>query len=54
MEEIREFWLCDDKSENYYVGRVFRKQTEVKPELWDLEPGEEYEIAGSIRFCRAS
>ena len=40
MMEVRTFLICDDKSENYFVGRFSRTEDQVKPRLWQLEPGD--------------
>ena len=36
----RTFLLTDDNHPNYFVGRITRKQSEIKPELWELEIGD--------------
>jgi hypothetical protein len=38
--EKRTFLICDDDSENFFVGRFTRQQDEVRPELWRLEVGQ--------------
>ena len=38
-DETRVFQICEDRSENYFVGRMTRRQDEVKPELWNLPVG---------------
>tara|TARA_R110000803_G_scaffold182509_2_gene244861 strand:+ start:147 stop:323 length:177 start_codon:yes stop_codon:yes gene_type:complete len=38
--EKRTFLICDDDSENFFVGRFTRQRGEVKPELWSLKIGQ--------------
>lgn len=48
------FLICDDKSDNYFVGRFTRTDSQLKPELQRLEIGEELEISETRRFIRES
>ena len=53
-KECRTFFIIDDNSSNFYVGRFTRTQDEVKPELWALEPGEYLAIDTSRAYTRSS
>ena len=53
-EQKKTFLICDDTSENYFVGRFTRTNRQIKPELQRLEIGEELEISETRRFIRES
>ena len=46
------FYICDDESENYYVGRIYRSDNEIKDELKNLKVGEILEISETRHFLR--
>ena len=39
-QEVRIFLICDDKSENYFVGRFSRSEDQVKSRVWRLGIGD--------------
>jgi len=53
--EKRIFLLCDDKSEQLFVGRIVRTANQVTPELWELNVGDYlHGAAPSLGFLRES
>jgi len=46
------FYLCDDKSENYFVARIYRSDDEIKDELKNLKVGEIHQISKTKHFVR--
>lgn len=53
-EQKKTFLICDDTSDNYFVGRFTRTNSQIKSELQRLEIGEELEISETRRFIRES
>ena len=53
-EQKKTFLICDDTSDDYFVGRLTRTDSQIKPELQRLEIGEELEISETRRFIRES
>ena len=53
--QTRTFLICDDNSENFFIGRFTRTENEVKPELWNLPIGDFLPGEGpGISFTRES
>lgn len=42
---IKRYWLIDTSHEKYYVGRIFRSDDEVLPEVTRLKTGEVFQIS---------
>ena len=53
-EQKKTFLICDDTSDNYFVGRFTRTDSQIKPELQRLEIGQELEIDERRRFIMES
>ena len=40
----KQYWLIDHSHENYYVGKIYRYDDEVKPEVRNMRVGEIVDI----------
>jgi len=40
----KKYWLIDHSHENYYVGKIYRYDDEVKPEVKNMRVGEIVDI----------
>tara|TARA_R110000787_G_scaffold36957_1_gene94202 strand:- start:214 stop:387 length:174 start_codon:yes stop_codon:yes gene_type:complete len=46
------FYLIDEKSKNYFVGKIYRTVKELKKEILDLNIGDMYFTGNNTGFVR--
>ena len=46
------FYLIDEKSKNYFVGKIYRTVKELKKEMLDLNIGDTYFTGNNTGFVR--
>ena len=49
----KQYWLIDHSHGNYYVGKIFRYDDEVKPEVRQLKVGDIIDIDDRYSLQRA-
>jgi len=54
QDKVMTFYLCDDLSDNFYVGRISRKKEELIPELANLKIGNIFPINNHKFYLRES